>query len=271
MKISVIVPTYKTQSYIEDLLRSLSKQTIDKDFFETIIVLNGPKEPFNTFLNGVIKEYSSKINIRLIYSEKAGVSNARNLGIESSTGEYITFIDDDDYVSDNYLKALLDCALLNKCMPLSNLMAFNDGEKEFYPTYHTRCYTRNSGLEVKSIYQVREFFLTPCCKLLTKGQISNIRFNPEFKNSEDALFMFTISKNINKISFADQTAIYYRRVRPTSANFRPRTKSDIIKNEAAVLKQMLRVWSHEPFKYNFFYTVSKVLAFGKQVVSTLFR
>ena len=271
MKISIIVPTYKPQCYIEDLLRSLSSQSIDKGSFETIIVLNGPKEPYNAYLRGVINDYSSIMNIRLLYSEEAGVSNARNLGIDSATGEYITFIDDDDYVSDNYLESLLDCALINHCMPLSNLLAFNDGEDEFYPTYHTRCYTRNSGRNVKSLYQVREFFLTPCCKLLTKEQIGSNRFNPNFRNSEDALFMFTISKNINKISFADKNAIYYRRVRPTSANFRPRTKISFIKNEAAVLIQILRVWSHDPFKYNLFYTFSKVLAFGKQVLYTFFR
>ena len=80
-------------------------QTLEKEKFEVIIVLNGPKEPFHSEITGLISSYPT---IRLLYEEKSGVSNARNKGIEDSKGNFICFIDDDDMISPTYLESLLE-------------------------------------------------------------------------------------------------------------------------------------------------------------------
>ena len=107
MKVSVIIPTYKPQKYLWKCLDSLDNQTLAKDYFEVVLVLNGCKEPYDT----QIKEYISKHNdliINYIQTDEGGVSNARNIGIDVAKGEYVSFIDDDDYVSPKYLQRLLE-------------------------------------------------------------------------------------------------------------------------------------------------------------------
>ena len=104
-KISVIIPSYRPGKYIEDCITSLSKQqNISKSEYEVIIVLNGSTEDHFNYITNLIEK---KNQFKLITVDSAGVSNARNIGIENSTGEYITFIDDDDIVSDDYLFGLL--------------------------------------------------------------------------------------------------------------------------------------------------------------------
>src|SRR5690554_1613370 len=94
-KLSVIIPTYKPQNYILECIDSLQKQTLNKIFFEVIIVLNGDKEPYYTEVENYIKEHD---NFKIIHTATAGVSNARNIGIDTAKGSHVVFIDDDDFI-----------------------------------------------------------------------------------------------------------------------------------------------------------------------------
>ncbi len=102
-RISVVIPTYKPGAYIWECLDSLGRQTLSKEEFEVIIVLNGEKEPYFSQIEDYARKHEDGLQVRLTYSEKPGVSNARNLGIDMAHGEYLTFIDDDDWVTANYL------------------------------------------------------------------------------------------------------------------------------------------------------------------------
>ena len=107
MLISVIIPTYKPGNYIIECLKSLANQTLSPNCFEIIIVLNGCREPYEEFVKKNILNVLQGINVTLLQIDEAGVSNARNKGLDKAEGEYICFIDDDDIVSSNYLAALL--------------------------------------------------------------------------------------------------------------------------------------------------------------------
>lgn len=79
MKISIIIPTYKPDYYIWECLDSIKEQTLDKELFEVLIILNGEKEPYyNNILNYIRK--NDLLNFKIVYTEKPGVSNARNIG-----------------------------------------------------------------------------------------------------------------------------------------------------------------------------------------------
>ena len=92
-KVSIIVPAYNASSYIRKCLDSLTNQTL-KDI-EIIIVNDGSKDDTEK----IIKEYMKKCDrIKYFYKENGGQSSARNLGLTYATGEYISFIDSDDYV-----------------------------------------------------------------------------------------------------------------------------------------------------------------------------
>lgn len=79
-KISVIIPTYAPKDYLWECLGSLENQTLSKDEFEVILVLNGEREPYESLIRKKLPEYSFAST--LLYSTPNGVSRARNLGME---------------------------------------------------------------------------------------------------------------------------------------------------------------------------------------------
>ena len=102
--ISAIIPTYKGEEYISKLLDSLINQTIDFNLFEAIFIVNGELDS----TPDIIKKYQKNnpdVNIILTESEK-GVCNARNKGIDLASRKYSIFIDDDDFISENYFEEL---------------------------------------------------------------------------------------------------------------------------------------------------------------------
>jgi glycosyltransferase involved in cell wall biosynthesis len=101
MKLSVIVPVYKVEPYLERCLSHLVEQDISKDDYEIICVNDG--SPDNS--REIIKRFQDKHrNIKLIDQENQGVSVARNMGIKHAKSEYLLFIDSDDFVEKNTLK-----------------------------------------------------------------------------------------------------------------------------------------------------------------------
>lgn len=254
--ISVIIPTYKPEGYIYECLSSLYLQTLNSDRFEVLIVLNGPKEPFDNQISSFLAD---KDNMHLLYTDKVGVSNARNVGIEKSKGDYISFIDDDDIVSDNYLEFLL--AKADSCsIVVSNVYNFTNDKNEKIKDYLT--FKDNSS----NIFKNRSYLSNACCKLIPLSVIENMRFDENFVKGEDAIFMFSISNRISRIQKTDAKCIYYRRIREMSAS---RKKTSLINNFLTAIKQQYTfsyIYIKNPFKYNFFLYISRLLA----VLKTLF-
>lgn len=106
MKISVIVPTYKPQTYLWECLDSIYNQTFPKTDYELVLVLNGCNEPYNT----QIKEWLSKhedLQVQYFQIDEGGVSNARNIALNNAKGKYVTFIDDDDLISFSFFGRII--------------------------------------------------------------------------------------------------------------------------------------------------------------------
>lgn len=102
MKISVIVPVYNEEKYISTTLDSIINQNFDD--YEVIVVDDGSSD--DTLKIVETKLSNSSISHKIIHQENSGVSMARNRGIEESTGEYIVFVDGDDYILTNHLSEL---------------------------------------------------------------------------------------------------------------------------------------------------------------------
>ena len=109
MKITVIVPTYKPQSYLWECLDSIYNQTFSKSDYELILVLNGCNEPYNSQIKDWLSEHKD-LQVQYIQTNQGGVSNARNIAIDNARGEYVTFIDDDVFFSPANMKRL--CLIL---------------------------------------------------------------------------------------------------------------------------------------------------------------
>ena len=260
MKISVVVPTYKPKYYLWECLNSLKEQTFPVDDFEILLVLNGCCEPYKS----EIEEYLLKnvmSNVYLIQVDQPGVSNARNIALDYAKGSYVAFIDDDDYVSPFYLEELYAKASLDTislCYPY----AFNDGTPEMQLPYYITdayeyCSRQTRCLKLSS--KVRKYFSGPCMKLIPMDIIKERRFDINFRNGEDTLFMFLISDRFRYFAITSPSAVYYRRYRLGSALFNKRSLKERVIN--CILHQFyyVRIFVSNPFKYNFTFFVSRVL------------
>lgn len=261
MEVSVIIPTYKPQEYIYECLESLKNQTLNKELFEVLVVLNGDKEPYHTDIKKWLADNNIK-NFKLLYSEVAGVSNARNLALDLSQGEYIVFIDDDDYVDNNYLEELykMNKKIGSNGIVVANYARFEDKSRKLLSEV-TYPFKNNTLLGT------RKYFSIVWLKIIPKNVISDIRFNTKYKNGEDALFMVEISKNVERIEKTEKKTFYWRRVRQDSAHFRKKSKKEIIKNHFSLIIE----YSKSLFKkdYNKKFVFVRILALIKGMLLQL--
>lgn len=258
MKISVIVPTYRPQTYLWECLNSLCLQTLPKEDFEVILVLNGCCEPYKTQIQQYLNEHP-ELNVHFIQIDQGGVSNARNIALEVAKGEYVTFVDDDDFVSPEFLFELYKVAtpeLVSVCRPF----AFIDGggEKKDYPI--VRVYAELYRKGITTSYKVRKYFSGPCMKLIPMSFIQDRRFDVRFKNGEDSIFMFLISDRIEKIIFSDPKSVYYRRFRKGSAVTVNRTQWQIISNNLKMIGVYCGIYFRAPWNYNIGLFVTRILS-----------
>ena len=169
-KISVIIPSYKPKDYLWECIDSLNNQTIDKSKFEIILVLNGCCEPWRSSILNWIKN-NPTLNINFIQTDKAGVSNARNIGMDNAQGEYIAFIDDDDYVSPSYLEEMLALSSPENVALTDSIYFADETEMLNYDNIHHNEYLKLKDLNNPSLYQSRRFFNGPVMKLIHKDII----------------------------------------------------------------------------------------------------
>lgn len=113
MKISIIIPCYNLEKYIEKCLRSIDKQDFDKTEYEVLIVFDSctdsSKQVALKFLNG------KRINYKLFETNYRRAGLSRNVGLQNSEGKYVYFIDGDDYlITDNALTKLVNAIEINK-------------------------------------------------------------------------------------------------------------------------------------------------------------
>lgn len=256
MKISVIIPTYKPQAYLWECLDSLVAQTFPKEDFEVILVLNGCNEPWKSQIEEYIDTKMQGMNVKLIHTEQGGVSNARNIALDLAKGEYITFIDDDDFVSPKYFELLYDKAKAD-VIPLCYPLSFVDGTKDYVPYYITTQY--KEGAEKFDFVKARRFFAGPVYKLINKDVIGNRRFNTKFRNGEDSLFMFLISDKFKYVSFTNKDAVYYRRLRNNSATTNRRTRVEIVFNELKRDWVLTKTYFSNPLKYRLIFYITNIL------------
>lgn len=265
MKISVIIPTYKPQDYLWQCLDSLYRQSFTKSDYEVILVLNGCCEPWNSDIQKFIAGHMQDSNVHLLHTDAAGVSNARNLALDCAIGEYITFIDDDDYVTTTYLEELYANAkpdTISLCYPY----AFNDGMPAEQLAYSiSSLYEKLQHCGKLHFTRARQFFSGPCMKLIPAHCIAGRRFDVRFSNGEDSLFMFLISDKFRWVNFSSEKAIYYRRYRIGSASVKDRTFYISLRNSLNLIFCYCKIYFSSPFSYNLFFFITRLLAAIKSI------
>ena len=180
--ISAIIPTYKGEKYISKLLDSLVNQSIDFNLFEAIFIVNGDMDSTPDIIKKYQKE-NPKVKIILTESEK-GVCNARNKGIRLASRKYCVFIDDDDYISNNYFEEVYKYVKPNRIV-LGTFYDIDENSGEVIYSYMTPQLLENSGIIENPYTNIREAIAITTNKTIPTVNVKNSKFNPELTNGVD--------------------------------------------------------------------------------------
>ena len=215
VKVSVVIPVYNVENYLEECLDSIINQTL-KDI-ELICINDGSTDASIDILEKYAKADS---RIQIFNQNNSGLSASRNRGIELSKGEFVYFIDSDDYLDLNALKELYDLSVkYDPDFIIFKLINFDDGTDEFYESdyYEMDCLKdyRNKLFNYRDVGdKIADVAVTAQGKFFKKEVISDIRF-PEGLIFEDNLFFWKALLKSEKIFYLDKH-LYYHRVRQNS-------------------------------------------------------
>lgn len=179
MLVSVIVPVYKAEKWLHRCVDSILAQTMED--FELLLIDDGSPDRSGE----ICDEYAAKDSrVRVFHKENGGVSSARNLGLDNAQGEWISFIDSDDWVEVDYLAGLtknLDADFITGGMreTIGNIYQSDD---ELFCKKEIRQFLKEHNSDI---------FVRAACGKLIKRQIidnNNLRFDKKIRFGEDAFF-----------------------------------------------------------------------------------
>ena len=228
--ISIIVPIYNVENYLRQCLDSIMNQTYQN--FECLLINDG--SPDNSA--EICREYVDKdASFRYFEKENGGVSSARNLGIEHSKGQYITFIDSDDWVDSDYLEVLYKSLTDEKAdVAVSTYKQFNMDDNNYYVHSYQRGYEKKifTGPELIDNLQLLSSFdhsySSVCGKLVKSVRVETIRFNEETTLGEDMEFWYKLFLISDKVVYINKDTYIYRTSKDEDKHFElEKIRSDI--------------------------------------------
>ncbi len=207
--ISVIVPIYNGEKYLENTLKSILTQTFLD--FELLLINDGSSDMTPQICNEIAKIDS---RVAVVHQENKGVSAARNEGIKRAKGKYVCFIDADDYVESNMLEILYKnaikndvdiscCGILQKRLDGSTSTKYCTGESVYIDD-------RNILIEnffTDPIY--KEVLYGPYNKIIKTDIVDSVKFNENYKIGEDLLFNFECIEKSRSFYFENKGLYHY--------------------------------------------------------------
>ena len=187
MKVSVIIPVYNREKYIKECIKSIFTQTLSD--IEVIVTDDGSNDNTPGILSELQKHYS---NLRVIKCNHTGASSARNKGIDAACGEYITFVDSDDFLIENkYLENTY------------NMASYFESDVVVCANHLQDIYIEKSMLSTLSPFQL---FIK--ASILRKNP--DVRFPEHIQMGEDYVFATSLMCVCSRINFRFSDYYFYR-------------------------------------------------------------
>ena len=203
-KISVIIPVYNMEKYLCRCVDSILRQSYG--VYEIILVDDGSKDSSPALCDNYANKYSK---IKVIHKANGGLSSARNAGLDLASGEYISFIDSDDFIAEDMYEVMLSAT---------------NGQTDTIVCTVSERYWDNGDMTSGSVLHkdactttvceyVRELMLhvgdsSVCTKLFPRNMIGEVRFE-EGRLNEDFLFMLSLTPRIGEICYTGKVGYYY--------------------------------------------------------------
>lgn len=190
-KVSIIIPVYNSENYLDKCISSILKQTLNG--IEIILVDDGSTDKSEV----ICKKYKDSDNrVKFVRKKNGGVSSARNCGVSIAEGEFITFVDSDDYIESNMCEKLYTSAIENKCdVVFSGMKSVNNKVISYIFTDETKIYSKEEAC--KLFFFDKEPFSPnyACGKLIKKTVCEKIKFREDIFLMEDALYCMELFLN----------------------------------------------------------------------------
>lgn len=204
IKISLIVPCYNIRKYLPRCIESILAQTYKN--LEIILISDGSTDGTDE----VIREYAKKDSrIIPIFKQNSGVSDTRNRGLDIATGDYIGFVDGDDYIEPEMYETLLKNAIEN------NADISHCGYQMVFPSRVDYYYNTGKKVIQDNKKGIRDIIVgdyvepSPCIKIYRKNIVNNLRMPINIKINEDVLFNFYAFVNSKKSVYEDLPFYHY--------------------------------------------------------------
>ena len=206
--ISIVIPIYNAEKYLEECLNSIKNQTYKN--FEVIMVNDGSKDDSET----ICKRFSEDdTRFRYFLKVNGGASSARNFGLDHVTGDFITFIDADDWVDENHLEVLINNIKENNSdMAVSSIKKFDNvssfefrvySNQEKYLLNYNKLNREEFLVILPKLIHASNSYKIAVSKLFKKELVTGVRFDESIVYGEDLDFFFKLYNNINSISYVE--------------------------------------------------------------------
>jgi glycosyltransferase involved in cell wall biosynthesis len=227
--ISFIVPIYNVEKYLKECIDSILNQNLSD--YEIILVNDGSTDGSKDICEKYVQEHE---NINLITTENQGQSAARNLGIELAKGEYIAFIDSDDYYSINSLKNFekLLMEYPSTDVIIGKVKMFFEGSNLVKPKLKYNNISNVNGMNGEDgldyLINTSQFLQSVYSYIVKKELITknNISFNPKYKAYEDLDFTLKVFIGAKEIRAVDLFFLMYRKNRIGQITYKGNLKRD---------------------------------------------
>ncbi|EGO8248310.1 glycosyltransferase, partial [Enterococcus faecalis] len=234
-KISIIVPVYNVEKYLEKCVRSILAQTFTD--FELILVDDGSPDSSGAMCDQFAEQDQ---RVKVIHKENGGLSDARNAGIEIATGEYLGFVDSDDYIADDMYE-LLYTNIVKEDADLSICGIYDVYEGKEPVEKQQQYIVLDKVAAMKMILEAKVVSVHAVNKLYKKEIFEDIRY-PVGMITEDGAVILSILEHTEKIVIDTQQKYYYfHRANSISSNLFSKKDLDTInvwkENEKYILDQ----------------------------------
>ena len=213
--ISIVIPVYNAEKYLGGCLNSIQNQTYKN--FEVILVNDGSIDNSESICKSFVE---ADTRFRYYLKGNGGASSARNFGLDNVTGDYVTFIDADDWVEENHLEVLINNIKENNSdMAVSSIKKFDNSNNFYFRVYSNEekyllNYNKLNRVEflviLPKLIPANNSYKVAVSKLFKKELVTDVRFDESIVYGEDLEFFFKIYNNINSISYIDEVTYVYR-------------------------------------------------------------
>ena len=216
-KLSIVVPVYNVQDYINECVESIVDQK-EKDI-EIILVDDGSTDQSGKICDSLVEK---KTNIKVIHKENGGLSSARNAGLDNASGEYVLFVDSDDKIASESLEAILDCIKETRAdyYFLSGKKFYPDGKEEPLddPIHRAEIRGKKSEYVVRYIATLTKYPGSACTKAYKREFLEkkSIRFPSDRRLAEDLGFTLRCILTATSFDVCDHDYYLYRQNREGS-------------------------------------------------------